>query len=133
MSTIKQTIMSAKAATGVSEIISLVENFKTVTLTVSGASSPTGTIKFFAADSDLPPDPLSAQSPSNPWDYVQAIDLQSGAAVNGDTGIDFAGSADTRRFELNISGARWVGAVITAYTGGNYTILLRAFANASSY
>ncbi len=132
MSTITQTIMSAKADTGQSST-PLVENFKTVVFTVTGAgTTPTSTIKFFASDNDAPPDATSAQSVTNAWDYVQVIDLQSGAAVNGDTGVAFAGTGDTRRFELNLNGARWCGAVITAISGGNVTVLMRAFANSTT-
>ena len=131
MSTITQTIMSAKTTTGQS-VTPLVENFKTVVFTVTGADSPTATIKFFTSDNELPPDSTSAQSATNAWDYVQAIDLQNGASVAGDTGVAFSGTGDTRRFELNLNGARWCGAVITAISGGNVTILMRAFANAST-
>lgn len=131
MSSITQTIMSAKTTTGQS-VVSLVENFKTVVFSVNGANTPTATVKFFTSDQELPPDATSAQSATNLWDYVQVIDLQSGTGIAGDTGIAFAGADDTRRFELNLNGARWCGAVITAISGGNVTILMRAFANAST-
>jgi len=132
MSTITQTIMSAKATTGQSAVTPLVENFKTVVFSVVGAGTPTATIKFFTSDQALPPDATAAQSTTNIWDYVQVIDLQSGSGIAGDTGIAFVGADDTRRFELNLNGARWCGAVITAISGGNVTILMRAFANAST-
>lgn len=132
MSTITQTIMNAKATTGQSEVTPLVENFKTIVFTVTGANNPTATIKFFTSDNELPPDSTSAATASNAWDYVQVVDLQSGSGIAGDTGIAFAGTGDTRRFELNLNGARWCGAVITAISGGDVTILMRAFANAST-
>lgn len=133
MSTITQTIMSAKTDTGQS-VTPLVENFKTVVFTVTGAgTTPTSTIKFFASDNEVPPDSTASQTASNAWDYVQVVDLQSGSAINGDTGISFAGTGDTRRFELNLNGARWCGAVITAISGGNVTVLMRAFANSTTY
>ncbi len=133
MSTITQTIMSAKTDTGQS-VTPLVENFKTVVFTVTGAgTTPTSTIKFFASDNEVPPDSTASQTASNAWDYVQVVDLQSGTAINGDTGISFAGTGDVRRFELNLNGARWCGAVITAISGGNVTVLMRAFANSTTY
>lgn len=131
MSTISQTIMSAKSTTGQS-VTPLVQDFKTVVFTVSGANSPTATIKFFTSDNELPPDATAAQTASNAWDYAQVVDLMNGSAITGDTGIAFTGSADTRRFELNLNGARWCGAVITAISGGDVTVLMRAFANAST-
>lgn len=123
--------MNAQAANGAS-ITPLVQNFKTVVFSVSGASTPNATVKFFTSDNELPPDVTAAQSASNAWDYVQVVDLQSGTGIAGDTGMAFTGSADTRRFELNLNGARWCGAVVSGYLAGNVTILMRAFANATT-
>lgn len=132
MSTITQTILNAKTTTG-QDVTPLVQDFKTVVFTVTGAgTTPNSTIKFFTSDNELPPDATAAQSASNAWDYVQVVDLQTGVAVAGDTGIAFTGTGDTRRLELNLNGARWCGAVITAISSGNVTVLMRAFANAST-
>lgn len=132
MSTITQTINDAQTATG-QGLTPLVENFKTVVFSVTGhGTTPTSTVKFFTSDNALPPDATAAQSVTNAWDYVQVVDLQNGTAVAGDTGVAFVGTGDTRRFELNLNGARWCGAVVTAISGGSVTVLMRAFANAST-
>lgn len=125
MSTITQTIMNALAATGSSTVVN-VENYKTVNLTLSGASTPTGTIKFFVSDSDTAPDATSAASPTNPWVYAAVVDIQSGSVIAGNTGVAFAGTAATNMYTVNVDGMRWVGAIVTAYTAGNYTVLMRA-------
>jgi len=117
--------MSAQAATGVGTAFN-VENYKTVNLTVSGASTPTATIKFAVSDADTVPDFSSAASPTNPWVYAAIVDVQSGSVIAGNTGISFAGSAATNMYSLNVDGVRWVCPNVTSYSAGNYTILMRA-------
>ena len=117
--------MNAQAATGVSSY-ELVENYKTVNLTVSGATLPTGTIKFAVSDSETAPNFAAAATPTNPWVYAAVVDVQSGSVIAGNTGIGFTGTAGTNMYTVNVDGMRWVSAEVTAYTAGNYTILMRA-------
>jgi len=119
--------MNALAATGSSTVFNT-ENYQTVNLTLSGAGTPTGTVKFFISDQELAPDATAAASPTNQWAYVGAVDLQSGTVIAGNTGVAFAGSNATNMYAVNSNGMRWTGAVVTAYTAGNYTVLLRAHA-----
>jgi hypothetical protein len=121
-----QDIMLAKAALGIGSA-KLVEDFKTVIMQLSGITTPTATIKFQVSYADEMPDFNAAQSVSNPWDYIEVVDLQDGTVIDGDTGVAFTGSADFRQFELNTNGARWVNAVITAYTAGAYTVKMKAY------
>ena len=125
MSTITQTIMNAQAGPGVSTAVN-VENYKTVNLTVSGAATPTGTLKFAVSDSELAPNFALAASPTNPWVYAAVVDVQSGSVIAGNTGVSFAGTAATNMYSVNVDGMRWVSAEVTAYTLGNYTVLMRA-------
>lgn len=125
MSTITQTIMSAQAATGVGTAVN-VENYKTVNLTVSGAANPTGTIKIAISDSELVPNFATAASPTNPWVYAAVVDVQSGSVITGNTGVAFTGTAGTNMYTVNVDGMRWVCSNVTAYTAGDYTILMRA-------
>lgn len=125
MSTITQTIMSALAATGSSTVVN-VENYKTVNLTLTASGTPTGTVKFFVSDSDTAPDVLSAASETNPWVYAAAVDIQSGSVIPGNTGVAFVGTGSTNLYTINVDGMRWVGAQVTSYTAGTYTVLMRA-------
>lgn len=125
MSTITQTIMNAQVATGVGTAVN-VENYKTVNLTLTGASTPTGTIKFAVSDAETVPDFNAAASAANPWVYAAIVDVQSGSVIAGNTGVAFAGTGATNMYSVNIDGMRWVCPNITAYTAGNYTVLMRA-------
>jgi len=125
MSTLTKTLMSAQAATGVGTY-ELVENYKTVNLTVSGASTPTGTIKIAISDSETAPDFSAAATAANPWVYAAIVDVQSGSVIAGNTGVAFTGTAGTNMYSVNVDGMRWVCPNVTAYTAGNYTVLMRA-------
>ena len=43
------------------------------------------------------------------------MDLQSGAAIDGDTGVAVAGTDDFRIFEANINGLKWLKVEIKWY------------------
>lgn len=117
--------MNAQAATGVGTAVN-VENYKTVNLTVTGATLPTGTVKVAVSDAETVPDFSAAATATNPWSYVALVDLQSGSVLAGNTGVAFAGTAATNMYSLNSNGMRWICPNVTAYTAGNYTILMRA-------
>lgn len=121
-------IMSALAATGIGTPVS-VPDFQHLMFTLSSASSANFTIKFQGSFSDTMPDFAAAQTNTNRWDYVQVKDYQNNAAIDGDTGIAFAGTDDVRQFELNTNGLKWVCAVITARSAGTVSLRLQTFSN----
>ncbi len=121
-----QTIFSAKAATGTGTAL-LVEDYKTAVLQIGTASSANLTMKIQTSDSDTCPDFSAAQSVSNHWDYVECIDLEDGSAIDGDTGFVVAGTDDFRRFEVNMNGAKWLCATVTARSAGSVTLKAKLF------
>ena len=119
-------IFSAKGATGTGDA-QLVENFRHVMLTLASASSANFTIKFQISNSPTKPDFSAARSVSNRWEYVSVKDLQSAAAIDGDTGVSFAGTDDVRMFEVNTNGQRWVCATITTFAAGAISLFAKPF------
>lgn len=117
----EQIIMSAKATTGIGSPI-LVEDFQHIFIELSSQSSGNFTVKFQISNADTMPDFSSAQSATNPWDYVQVKDLEDNAAIDGDTGVAFAGTDDVRQLEANINGAKWFCARITAISAGSVNV-----------
>jgi len=73
------------------------------------------------------PDFSASQSPANEWDYVEVIDLQNGAAVDGDTGFVVATADDNRRFEVNSNGGSWLNAIISGWSAGEVTVRVKLF------
>lgn len=121
-------MFTAEDATGVTEPF-LVADWQHVLFTLSSQSSANFTIKFQGSSSRLPPDFSAAQTATNRWEYIQVKDYQSGAGIDGDTGVAFAGTDDVRKFELNTNGMRWVSAVITAISAGSVNLALSAYNN----
>ena len=121
-------IFTAKAATGTG-LAMLVSDFQHIMLTLSSASSANFTIKFQGSQSETVPDFSAAQSNTNRWDYIQVKDLQNAAAIDGDTGVAFAGTDDVRMFEMNTNGLNWACATITAYAAGAVSLRLKSMSN----
>lgn len=126
------TLLDAKAATGIGTPID-VRDYQKITVTVATASSANLTVKFQgalpAADEYSYPDFNAAQSVTNMWDYIEIIDLEDGAAIDGDVGIAPAGTDDFRIFQLNTEGLAYINAVVTARSAGSVTVKGMAFNN----
>jgi len=121
--------MSAKATTGVGNTIPC-SDFRNAIVTIASASSASLTIKCQGAMGNSAPTFSSASSASNPWDYVQMIDLQDGSAINGDTGIVFSGTDDVRQFEVNTNALDYLNFSITARSAGSVTVTVVVTDNA---
>jgi len=122
------TILNAKATTGTGISI-FIQDFRNAVLSFGTATSANLTVKFQGSIQDTAPDFSAAQSVSNQWDYIEVVDLQSGAAIDGDTGVAVAGTDDFRIFEANINGLKWLNATVTARSAGSVTIKARLFDN----
>lgn len=112
-----------------------VRDFRHASVAVSTSNSANLTLKFVGAVSDSPaaadtyscPDFSASQSNSNMWDYVEVVDLEDGAAIDGDTGISPAGTDDHRLFEINVNGLDWINCIITAWSAGDVTVTVRLY------
>ncbi len=122
------TLLSAKAATGIGNAVP-VADFKTAVFSYAtdGGGTAALTVKFQGSISTSCPDFASAQSKTNMWDYIDVIDLQNGASIDGDTGVAVASADDYRLFEANINGLMWVCAVVTARSAGSVNVNVRTF------
>lgn len=124
----EQIIFSAQAATGTATA-QYVPDFMHIMMTLSSQTSANFTIKFQGSFSDTQPDFSASQSATNRWDYIQVKDYQNNAAIDGDTGVAFAGTDDVRQFEYNVNGLKWVCATITARSAGSVNLHLQLFSN----
>lgn len=129
-------VFRSKAATGIGNWV-LVEGYRHLTVSLDfdylanltvkcvgsigkgGASSSTGV--------DDAPDPTAAQTNNNCYDYIEMIDLQSGADIDGDTGIAKAGALDHRLLNVNTDGLKWINFYITARSAGAATARVKLF------
>lgn len=128
---VEYTILNAKGATGAGVAI-LCEDFRHCVFSIAtdGGSDAALTVKFQGAISSVSnasPAFGSAQSVTNMWDYVEVMDLEDGAAIDGDTGVAVASADDYRLLEANINGLKYLNAVVTARTEGEVTIKVKMF------
>lgn len=119
-------ILSAKGATGIGNTIP-VRDFRNCIVKIGTASSANLTVKAQGAVASpatdyTAPDFAAAQTVANHWDYIQMIDLQNGAPVNGDDGFVVTGTDDFRQFEININSLDFINFVVTARSAGSVTI-----------
>jgi hypothetical protein len=105
----------------------LVRDFRHNVVAVDFSSTPTMTIKFQGSNQLAAPDFNAAQAATNSWDYIEVVDLESGSAIDGDTGVACAGTADHRVFELNTNGINWVSVIITSWTAGLLKVSLTSY------
>jgi hypothetical protein len=121
-------VLVAKGDTGIGTP-HLVKDWQHLLFALSSQSSANFTIKFQGSFSKVCPNFGTAQTATNRWDYIQVKDYQNNAAIDGDTGVSFAGTDDVRMFELNTNGLNWVCAVITARSAGSANLMLSAYSN----
>ncbi len=64
----------------------------------------------------------ATQSKSNPYTFLQIINLDTAAAVNGATGITSAGTDLHTTYEVNINAIKYLCPVLTAWVAGAITL-----------
>jgi hypothetical protein len=65
-------------------------------------------------------------SKSNPYSYLQVVNLDSGATVNGSTGVVVAGTDINLAYESNTNIVRYLTVIPTSWTTGAITVILTA-------
>ena len=102
-----------------------VADYQHVDLTVA-TTAATSTVTVACSMQQLEPTFSSVASATNRWDYVQVLDYENGASIDGDTGVVFAGATEVRLLELNINNARWCSVYNNRTTGTTTVKLLGA-------
>jgi hypothetical protein len=121
------TLVTDKAATGIEQYVN-VRDFKHLVLSLDFSDTSTMTAKIQGSVQETAPNFAAAASKSNSWDYIEAIDLEDGAAIDGDTGIAVTAN-DHRLVEVNVNGLEWVCVELQAYTAGKLNVSYEAFSN----
>lgn len=112
--------------------ILLVSSFRNIILSFVSSGSLNATIKMAGSlgktrgdtsgDGNDTPNFGATQSKSNPYQYVQLINLDTAAAVNGATGITSAGTDLNTQYEVNVNGLKYFCPVLTAWSAGVITL-----------
>lgn len=56
------------------------------------------------------------------WDFIEVVDLEDGAAIDGDDGINLSGN-NVRNFEINLNAFDWLSVHATAVIAGTVTVI----------
>ena len=66
---------------------------------------------------------------TNPYSNIQIIDLDTGTAVNGATGIALTGTDINKQYEVNTNGMKYVTVIPDGWTQGSFTIKAKLYNN----
>lgn len=113
--------------------IMYVADWRNVIISVSTSGSFNGTFKIAGSLGKpvvLPSDKASEDTPnfgatisaSNPYSFLQIINLDTAAAVNGATGVTSAGTDLQNTYEINVNGVKYIAPIFTAWTAGTVTV-----------
>lgn len=75
-------------------------------------------VKFKLSEQEDAPSFKDAASTTNKWTFLQVVDLDSGANIDGSTGITLSGVDSNRTFEANVNNCQWITAEISSWVAG---------------
>lgn len=104
-----------------------VSSYSTAIISVSSADSVDLVLKFAGAISDTAPDFFLAQSTTNRYDFLDLIDREDLASIDGDTGFDTGGTDLQRVFQLDVRGLKWLSARTLDFVIGTLVIKCKLF------
>lgn len=113
-------LFTAVAANGVFTYPDNVAGSGNIAVQVTGANGAAYTIRIRGTKSQIAPDFTLADSPANPWSYIQIRDGNTGNYFPGSTGIIVAADG-TVQIDLNASIVTYFAVEISSYTAGDAT------------
>lgn len=113
----------------------LISDFRNVILQVGTTGTATTTLKVAGSlgkpypSSDTGPrydvpDMSATVTPTNPYGFIQIIDLDTGAALNGATGIVVTGTDINKIYEVNINAIKYLTVYPITWSAGAITVKL---------
>lgn len=102
----------------------LAEDFRNAVIEITASNPVSLTVKFVGSNlsnnsttslATAYPNFWAADSMTNPWTYLQSVDLNDWSSITGSTGITFT-TAWTKEYEINLNQKRWVWMIISGYT-----------------
>lgn len=110
-----------------------VEDWRNIVFSFESTGSLNATIKLAGSMGKpvvLPSDKYSEDTPNfgatesatNPYQFVQIINLDTAAAVNGATGITSAGTDLHTQYEVNVNVLKYFCPIVTAWSAGAITM-----------
>lgn len=102
-----------------------VTDFRTVALSIIGSASANMKIFVKGAIGDTRPDFTVAsgvrQVNNANWDYLDVVDMEDNASIDGDVGVDLSGN-NVRNVEVNTNVFDWLSVHATNVVAGTVTV-----------
>lgn len=124
--------------------IVLAEDFRIAVITVIASGTATATLKM-AGSLGLPMELLTGAnaqnasgdtplmggtvSKSNPYTFMDLVDLDSNAVIPGSTGIVVAGTDIAKSYEVNINAMKYLDLIVASWTAGVINVVIELFDN----
>lgn len=119
--------------------IAYCEEFRDAVISVVTAGTATLTLKTAGSIGKVIADVVSTkidtpnfgatQTDSNPYTFVEVIDLDTGTAVDGAVGIAASATDLNKMYEVNVNGLKYFTVLPTAWTQGSFTVKVKLFDN----
>lgn len=121
-------IHSASATTGVGTSID-VRDYDTIMLGFATDGGGDAALTALIQGSITIEEPTfgSAQSVTNLWTYIEAVDTYNGDLKDGNVGFAVSGADGYKIFEVNTNGLSWLNVNISARTEGELTVIAGIF------
>lgn len=94
----------------------------TATVTLKAVGSLGMSASFAKAPRNAYPNIGGTLGPSDPYSFLQIINLDSGTALAGSTGLVVAGTDVNNQFEINTNAQRYVTMIPTSWSAGAITV-----------
>ena len=106
-----------------------VQDFKIIVFAIAtdGGGDAAFTWQIAGSLSEDAPDFSAPVTTTNMFDYIDAIDLQDHASIDGDTGFVVATADDYVFYQANVDGLNWITIAASAGTEGELTVTGRLF------
>lgn len=106
-----------------------VKDYKVVIISLDTDGNANFTTKCQGSAQDAAPEFANAASATNPWAYVQIVDLDDGDPVDGSTGTGPTGTDIHKQYEINTNALSWICFDFTTVTAGKAQIIASGFDN----
>jgi hypothetical protein len=110
----------------------LAEDFINAVVGLETAGTATTTIKFFASmgkSDGSCPNFGATVSAANPYTFIQAINLDTAATVNGATGEVVAGTDIAKTYEVNLNAVKYLAVLPVSWSAGSISARLMGTIN----
>ena len=115
-------VINEKKATGIGNVI-MTKDFRhgVLAVTITGQDNVADEIvlKVQGSINETAPTFTSASTATNQWSYLQIRDLNDASQYDGDVGVTWTNTNETRLFEVNTNGIQYLTCNITTYTDAN--------------